>query len=165
LDQCFKAFDAIVEAHGVEKIKTIGDAYMAAGGLPDALKGDPLQTILAALDMQEFMREYKQRQAAMGRLYFEMRAGLHTGPVIAGIVGVKKYAYDIWGDTVNVANRMESCGEVGCVNISESTYERVKHVPGLAFTARGAIEAKGKGLMPMYFVQRIPAALHVVARA
>ncbi len=165
LDQCFKAFDAIVEAHGVEKIKTIGDAYMAAGGLPDALKGDPLQTILAALDMQEFMREYKQRQAAMGRLYFEMRAGLHTGPVIAGIVGVKKYAYDIWGDTVNVANRMESCGEVGCVNISESTYERVKHVPVLAFTARGAIEAKGKGLMPMYFVQRIPAALHVVARA
>lgn len=154
LDQCFKAFDNIVESHGVEKIKTIGDAYMAAGGLPDALKGDPLQTILAALDMQDFMLAYKQRRAAMGRLYFEMRAGLHTGPVIAGIVGVKKYAYDIWGDTVNVANRMESCGEVGCVNISQSTYERVKDVPGLRFTPRGAIEAKGKGLMQMYFVER-----------
>lgn len=154
LDQCFKAFDAIVESHGVEKIKTIGDAYMAAGGLPDALKGDPLQTIMAALEMQEFMLAYKQRRSAMGRLYFEMRAGLHTGPVIAGIVGVKKYAYDIWGDTVNVANRMESCGEVGCVNISQSTYERVKDVPGLVFTPRGAIEAKGKGMMEMYFVER-----------
>lgn len=154
LDHCFKAFDGIVEAHGVEKIKTIGDAYMAAGGLPDVLKGDPLQTVLAALDMQDFMRAYKQRRASAGHLYFEMRAGLHTGTVIAGIVGLKKYAYDIWGDTVNVANRMETNGEVGRVNISQSTYERIMDVPGLRFTARGAMEAKGKGRMEMYFVER-----------
>ena len=154
LDHCFKAFDGIVEAHGVEKIKTIGDAYMAAGGLPDVLKGDPLHTVLAALDMQDFMRENQLQRASAGHLYFEMRAGLHTGPVIAGIVGVKKYAYDIWGDTVNVANRMETNGEVGRVNISQSTYERIKDVPGLRFTARGAVEAKGKGMMEMYFVER-----------
>ena len=154
IDHCFKAFDGIVEAHGIEKIKTIGDAYMAAGGLPDVRKGDPLQTVLAALEMTAFMRAYQEQRIAEGRLYFVMRTGLHTGPVIAGIVGVKKYAYDIWGDTVNVANRMETSGEVGKVNISQATYDLVKDAPGLLFTPRGAMEVKGKGMLYMYFVER-----------
>ncbi len=154
IDHCFKAFDGIVEAHGIEKIKTIGDAYMAAGGLPDANKGGPLQAVLAALEMTEFMWAYQAQRIAEGRLYFVMRTGLHTGPVIAGIVGVKKYAYDIWGDTVNVANRMETTGEIGKVNISQTTFDLVKDAPGLRFTPRGAVDAKGKGKLKMYFVER-----------
>jgi class 3 adenylate cyclase len=154
LDHCFKAFDGIVEKHGIEKIKTIGDAYMAAGGLPDKDRGSPLQTVHAALDMHEFMQAYKQQRIAEGRHYFVMRTGLHTGPVIAGIVGVKKYAYDIWGDTVNVANRMETSGEVAKVNISQTTYDEIKDAAGLRFTPRGAVQVKGKGMLNMYFVER-----------
>ena len=154
IDHCFKAFDGIVELHGIEKIKTIGDAYMAAGGLPDTRKGGPLEAVRAALKMTDFMRAYQAQRIAEGRPYFVMRTGLHTGPVIAGIVGVKKYAYDIWGDTVNVANRMETTGEVGKVNISQTTYDLIKEEPGLRFTPRGAVDAKGKGKMNMYFVER-----------
>jgi class 3 adenylate cyclase len=154
IDHCFKAFDGIVEKYGIEKIKTIGDAYMAAGGLPEANPGSPLQTVLAALEMVDFMKAYQAERMAQGRQYFIMRTGLHTGPVIAGIVGLKKYAYDIWGDTVNVANRMETYGEVGKVNISQATYGLVKDQPGLRFTPRGAVEVKGKGRMEMYFVER-----------
>ncbi|MEZ4738513.1 MAG: adenylate/guanylate cyclase domain-containing protein [Flavobacteriales bacterium] len=154
IDVCFKAFDHIMERYGIEKIKTIGDAYMAAGGLPDRKKGSPLEVVMAALDMQDFMRTYSAQRIAANKLYFQMRLGIHTGPVIAGIVGVKKYAYDIWGDTVNVASRMESSGEVGAVNISESTYELVRHAPGLHIVPRGMVEAKGKGRMAMYFVSR-----------
>ena len=144
----------IMEAHNIEKIKTIGDAYMAAGGLPDAQKGGPVQAVYAALEMTEFMRAYQAQRIAEGRLYFVMRTGLHTGPVIAGIVGVKKYAYDIWGDTVNVANRMETTGEIGKVNISQTTYDMIKDEQGLRFTPRGALDAKGKGKLNMYFVER-----------
>ncbi|MBK7287320.1 MAG: hypothetical protein IPI95_09555 [Flavobacteriales bacterium] len=154
IDHCFKGFDAIMEAHNIEKIKTIGDAYMAAGGLPDAQKGGPVQAVYAALEMTEFMRAYQAQRIAEGRLYFVMRTGLHTGPVIAGIVGVKKYAYDIWGDTVNVANRMETTGEIGKVNISQTTYDMIKDEQGLRFTPRGALDAKGKGKLNMYFVER-----------
>ncbi|MBK9700503.1 MAG: hypothetical protein IPO79_10485 [Flavobacteriales bacterium] len=154
IDHCFKGFDAIMERHGIEKIKTIGDAYMAAGGLPDARHGHPADVVRAALDMQAFMDDYKAQRAAEGRLFFEMRLGLHTGPVIAGIVGVKKFAYDIWGDTVNTASRMESSGAPGRVNISQATYERVRDEPGLHFIPRGEVEAKGKGRMEMWFVER-----------
>lgn len=154
IDHCFKAFDGIVEAHGVEKIKTIGDAYMAAGGLPDTRKGSPLEAVRAALEMTDFMRAYQAQRISEGRPYFVMRTGLHTGAVIAGIVGVKKYAYDIWGDTVNVANRMETTSEVGKVNISQTTYDLVKNEPDLRFTPRGAVDAKGKGKLNMYFVER-----------
>jgi len=154
IDHCFKGFDAIMENYHIEKIKTIGDAYMAAGGLPVPAHGQPLDVVHAALDMQEFMKDYKTRRQAEGRLFFEMRLGLHTGPVIAGIVGVKKFAYDIWGDTVNTASRMESSGAIGLVNISRSTYALVKDAPGLAFTPRGKVEAKGKGEMEMWFVER-----------
>ncbi len=161
LNTCFEAFDHIITAHGIEKIKTIGDAYMCVGGLPDPKSSTPADVVHAALEMQAFMIARKTERDAQGLPAFEMRLGIHTGPVIAGIVGVKKFQYDIWGDTVNIASRMESSGEVGRVNISEATYVLVKEVrevregrevPAFAFTLRGKVQAKGKGGMEMYFV-------------
>lgn len=154
LNICFKAFDGIMHQYHVEKIKTIGDAYMAAGGLPDTAKGAPADVLMAALDMQAFMGTYGAEREQQGRPHFTMRVGLHTGAVIAGIVGVKKFAYDIWGDTVNTASRMESSGEVGRVNISNATYLLVKDDPRFTFRSRGMVSAKGKGEMEMWFAER-----------
>ncbi len=154
LNTCFKAFDGIITARGIEKIKTIGDAYMCAGGLPVPSSSTPAGVVQAALEMQAFMIARKKERDAKGKPAFEMRVGIHTGPVVAGIVGVKKFQYDIWGDTVNTASRMESSGAVGEVNISESTYALVRNEPGLTFTSRGKVQAKGKGEMEMYFVGR-----------
>ena len=156
LNVCFKAFDRIITARGIEKIKTIGDAYMCAGGLPDPEASSPADVVHAALEMQAFMRLRKQERDANGRPAFEMRVGIHTGPVVAGIVGVKKFQYDIWGDTVNTASRMESSGTAGQVNISEHTYALVRDEPGLRFQPRGLVAAKGKGELRMYFVERPP---------
>lgn len=151
INHCFKAFDFICEEFGVEKIKTIGDAYMAAGGLPVSRSDSVANTIRAALKMQDFIQQ-RIREKGEDAITFEMRVGIHTGPVVAGIVGVKKFQYDVWGDTVNTAARMESSGMSGKVNISQSTYELVKDHPDFVFADRGIIEVKGKGEVNMWFV-------------
>ncbi|MCR9290090.1 MAG: hypothetical protein NXI23_22180 [Bacteroidetes bacterium] len=151
LDYCFKRFDQIVEKYGLEKIKTIGDAYMCAGGLPKSKKGHVYDVINAAMEMQDFLLNWKLEKAANREPYFEARLGIHTGPIVAGVVGSKKFAYDIWGDTVNVASRMESSGETGKVNISESTYQLVKDQFDCEY--RGKVPAKNVGEIDMYFVE------------
>jgi len=151
INTCFSAFDHIMEKYGIEKIKTIGDAYMAAGGLSGSGASYAQDVIRACLDIQQFMSDYRQKKEAAGEMFFEIRIGVHTGPVVAGIVGVKKFAYDIWGDTVNTASRMESSGEVGKVNISGATYELIREK--FICTHRGNIQAKGKGEIAMYFVE------------
>jgi len=152
INVCFKAFDNIMGNYNIEKIKTIGDAYMAAGGLPKPDANAVKNTILAAIDMQTFVMKRKRENDALNKPAFEMRVGIHVGPIVAGIVGVKKFQYDIWGDTVNTASRMESNSEVGKVNISQDTYLLVKDEQDLTFEYRGKITAKGKGELKMYFV-------------
>jgi class 3 adenylate cyclase len=154
IDTCFKAFDHIITRHNIEKIKTIGDSYMCAGGLPVPNKTNATDVVQAALEIQQFMKQHFQQRREENKYVFELRTGIHTGPVVAGIVGVKKFAYDIWGDTVNIASRMESSGEAGKVNISESTYALVKDK--FTCTHRGKIQAKNKGEVDMYFVKRLP---------
>lgn len=152
IDTLFKAFDNIISKYNIEKIKTIGDAYMCAGGLPVANETHAMDVVNAALDIREFMQEHLQQRKKEHKAPFEIRIGVHTGSVVAGIVGDQKFSYDIWGDTVNTASRMESSGEAGKVNISGATYELVKD----KFTClyRGKIKAKNKGEIDMYFVER-----------
>lgn len=148
---CFKAFDNIIGKYNIEKIKTIGDAYMAAGGLPVANSTHAKDVVNAALEIRNFMQQHIKDRQKENKPLFEIRIGVHTGPVVAGIVGVKKFAYDIWGDTVNIASRMESSGEEGKVNISGRVYELVKDQ--FTCTYRGKIQAKNKGEIDMYFVE------------
>ncbi len=150
IDYCFMEFDRIIGKYEIEKIKITGDVYMCAGGLPIANTHNPVDVVKAGLEIQKFMETYKIEKEKKGQPFFEIRLGIHTGRVVAGIVGVKKFAYDIWGDTVNIASRMESSGEAGKVNISGHTYELVKE--HFACTCRGKIKAKNKGEIDMYFV-------------
>jgi adenylate cyclase len=147
---CFKTFDEIISRFGIEKIKTIGDAYLAVCGLPVADAKHAENVVRASLEISEFMQ---QRQKVTGNRSFHVRIGIHSGSVVAGIVGVKKFAYDIWGDTVNTAARMEQNSEGGKINISQTTYDLVKDK--FTCTYRGEIEAKGKGQLKMYFVSSL----------
>lgn len=153
IDACFRAFDGIAAQHGLEKIKTIGDAYMCAGGLPEPRAGSARDTVLAALAMQAWLQARAAERGSGGLPAFRMRAGIHTGSVVAGIVGNSKFQYDIWGDTVNTAARMEAAGEVDEVNISEATFALVQDEPGLTFSPRGRVQVKGKGELAMFFAR------------
>ena len=149
LNECFTAFDLIMEKHGLEKIKTIGDAYLAVCGLPIKNECHAYKTVLVALDIIDFIEERKKTNPDV----LDIRIGINSGSLIAGIVGVKKFAYDIWGDTVNTAARMEQNSEKGKINISESTYQLVKDK--IVCEYRGKIHTKGKGDMDMYFALEI----------
>jgi len=151
LNDFFVAFDNITARHNLEKIKTIGDAYMCAGGLPTKNATHPVEAILAAFEMQEYMHQKNKEGEASGEEPWGLRIGIHTGPIVAGVVGNKKFAYDIWGSTVNVASRMESGGEPGKINISEATFNLVREQ--FICTHRGKLMAKNVGEIDMYFVE------------
>lgn len=153
LNASFELFDNIIEKYGLEKIKTIGDSYMCAGGLPSPNVTNPIDTVLAALEIQNLMNQKYADYTAQGKEYWRLRLGVNSGELIAGVIGKKKFAYDIWGDAVNSASRMESNGVVGKVNISQNTYEYVKDF--FVCEYRGKLSVKGKGEMDMYFVHGI----------
>jgi len=150
LNQYFSAFDEIIERNNLEKLKTIGDAYMCAGGLPEENSTHPVDACRAALEIQELMARVNSQREKMRLPRWDLRIGLHTGPVMAGVVGKKKFTYDIWGDAVNVAARMESNGEAGRIALSESTYHRVKDQ--FECEHRSPIDAKNKGVLDTYFL-------------
>ncbi|MBP9078278.1 MAG: hypothetical protein KBG02_15525 [Haliscomenobacter sp.] len=151
LSYCFTAFDDICDRHRLEKIKTIGDSYMAAGGLPRPNDTNPADAVSAALEILEWTENWKVEKLTRGEEPWEIRIGIHTGPVVAGVVGKNKFAYDIWGDTVNHASRMESGGQPGHVNISEATYQLVRHEFHCVY--RGEITVKNLGDLKMYWVE------------
>ena len=149
IDKYFKGFDQIVARHKLEKIKTIGDAYMCAGGLPVPNTTHALDAVKAALEMIKLTDEFRKELPNQGGL--SIRVGIHTGPVVAGVVGTDKFAYDIWGNTVNLASRLESNSEAGRINISEETFSQIKEKYDCQY--RGKLEAKNIGEVDMYYVQ------------
>ena len=149
LDECFLAFDAIIDRHELEKIKTIGDAFMCAGGLPVPNETHPVNAVRAALEITAWLKN--RNETNPNAVFREMRIGIHTGPVVAGVIGKNKFAYDIWGDAVNLASRLEEQGEDGRVNISQTTYEAIKDY--FVCTWRGQREVHNKGLVDMYFIE------------
>ena len=151
LDESFRGFDHILGKYGIEKIKTIGDCYMCACGLPDDVENNAVLTINAALDMQEFMSGFNTIKKIQNLPVFEIRIGVHTGPLISGVVGITKFAYDIWGETVNLASQMEHHSLPGKINISEDSYARIKE--HFNCTPRGAIASKSQRQVNMYFVE------------
>ena len=153
LTQLFVEFDFILERNNMEKIKTIGDGYMAAGGLPLPNSSNPVDGVRAGLEMIESLKKIKEKNEKSGKPAWEVRIGIHTGDLVAGVIGKNKFVYDIWGATVNAASRMESAGEAGKVNISGITYQLVKDK--FDCVRRGNIEVKNMGKMDMYFVEGI----------
>lgn len=152
LDLCFSNFDHIISKYKIEKIKTVGDAYICASGLSD-MNASPSDMVKAALEIQDFLLGLKAERLSQGLPHFDARVGIHTGPVVAGVVGAKKFAYDIWGDTVNIAARLEEQCETGRVNVSEDAYWLAKYE--FEWQHRGKIPAKNKGMMDMYYVTGI----------
>lgn len=150
LDYYFTSFDEIISKYRVEKIKTIGDAYMLASGLPQENKDNPVEIVKAALEIQKFVEKSKNERKKKNLPFFEARIGIHTGPLVAGVVGHTKFAYDVWGDTVNVASRLETSCEPGRVNISSSTYEYIKEMYKCEY--RGEVPIKNRGEVGMYYV-------------
>jgi len=153
LDSCFGQFDQIARRHKLEKIKTIGDAYMAVGGVPLENRTHAVDCVLAALQIEQLVSHLRDNEMAESRPYWQIRVGIHSGDLVAGVVGREKFSYDVWGDTVNTASRLESSGLAGRINISGATYELVKDFFDCEF--RGKVPAKHKGEIDMYFVNRI----------
>lgn len=153
LDKCFSYFDQVTEKYGLEKLKTIGDSFMCAGGLPTVNRTHAIDCCLAALEIQAFMNQMKDIKYQQGLDYWELRLGINTGPLVAGVVGQRKFAYDVWGDTVNTASRLESSGEPGRINISANTHQIAQNF--FHCSHRGQISAKNKGEMDMYFLEGI----------
>lgn len=153
LDAYFARFDEIAMSHYLEKIKTIGDSYMCAGGLPLSNRSNPIDAVLAGLEMQHYVQSLHPAMRAAEKTLWELRIGIHTGPVIAGVIGKKRFAYDIWGDTVNIASRMEQSGQTGMVNISGTTYELIREY--FICDYRGKVETKNMGKIEMYFVKSL----------
>ncbi|MGB0523068.1 MAG: adenylate/guanylate cyclase domain-containing protein [Flammeovirgaceae bacterium] len=151
LNLCFSFFDGIVEKYNLEKLKTIGDAYMFAGGVPEDRNDNSTCCLRASLEILAFIKQRRAQKLADGLPCFNVKIGIHTGPVVAGVVGKNKFVYDIWGDAVNVAARMEQACEAGRINVSQSTYELEKS--SFVFESRGMIEAKHKGSLEMYYLQ------------
>jgi class 3 adenylate cyclase len=150
LDRWFSEFDKICERNKLEKLKTIGDSYMCAGGIPQINHTNPIDCILAGMEILQFAIAFNRAKAKLKIPFWEIRIGIHTGPLVAGVVGKKKFAYDVWGDTVNTASRMESSGTPGKINISGSTYDLVKDFFECEY--RGRVKAKNKGVVDMYYV-------------
>ncbi|MBQ3689579.1 MAG: response regulator [Bacteroidales bacterium] len=153
LDFFFSKFDDIISCHYIEKIKTIGDSYMCVGGIPLRNRSNPFDVVLAGLEIKHFMATYKQRFSNRNLPDWQLRIGIHTGSLVAGVVGKIKFAYDTWGDSVNVAKRMESADEIGSVNISSDTYEYIKDY--FICRHRGPVEIKNHKNVDMYFVDRL----------
>jgi class 3 adenylate cyclase len=152
LNEFFTEMDEIIEKYGIEKIKTIGDSYMCAGGIPTPNTTHPIDVVRAGLDIVAYLKKKNKAREEAGLAQWEIRIGLNTGSLVAGVVGKKKYAYDIWGSAVNIASRMESNGSPGMLNISASTYELIKDKFECEY--RGKIYAKNVGEIDMYFVKR-----------
>ena len=160
LDQIFEQFDHIVEKSGLEKLKTIGDAYMCAGGLPQTNATHAIDACLAALEIRSFMAQTREiKQQLTGEEFWQLRIGINSGPLVAGVVGKNKFVYDVWGDAVNVASRMETNSEAGQINISRSTYEQTKYF--FACNFRGQVPAKNRGYLEMFFLNGIRPELSV----
>jgi adenylate cyclase len=153
LDQYFSALDQIAERHGLEMLKTIGDCYMCVGGLPEPNRSHPFDACLAALEMQNYMAKLNRQRERMRLQHWELRIGIHTGPVMAGVVGRRKFIYDVWGDAVNIASRMEAAGAGGRINVSEAVQARVKSL--FELEPRGSVEVKNKGRLNMFYISRL----------
>jgi adenylate cyclase len=153
LNECFCHFDWAMAKHGVEKLKTIGDGYLAVAGIPQSSPEDALRVLRAAVEVRDYMIQRKAERSLKGQPHWDVRIGLHRGPLVAGVVGVRKIAYDVWGDTVNTASRIESAGEPGRINVSAAFHDRIRdHVVS---EYRGGIECKNRGKVEMFFVDAL----------